>query len=71
MINRNGKIKVIKANSGTVPASVETLQTAKAIKVLHTETRQGAAATVASWISEFRQNKAIEKQKSLQFWQLV
>lgn len=68
---KNGKIKVIKANSANVPANVETLQTAKAIQVLHTETRQGAAATVASWISEYKQNREIERQKAMQFWQMV
>lgn len=71
MIKRNGKIKVIKANSARVPASVETLQTAKAIQILHSETRQGAAATVANWIKDYKQNREIERQKSLQFWQMV
>ena len=71
MIRTNGKIKVIKANSANVPADVETLQTANVIRVLHTETRKGAAATVASWIREYKQNKENEHKNSLAFWQMV
>lgn len=55
------QIKVIKKTANTNQTANNT------IRVLHTETRRGAAETVKNWISDYRQQKEIERQKALAF----
>ncbi len=67
MKNTNGKIRVIKRGE----LQTSNVETKKAIQVNHTETRRGAGEIVSGWISEYRQNKRIEREVAAAFWQTV
>ncbi len=67
MKNTNGKVKVIKRGE----LQTSNAETAKAIKINHTETRRGAGEIVSGWISEYRENKRQAREMAAAFWQTV
>jgi len=56
------KIKVIKKRVKTSTGEVT-----NTIPVMHAETRAGARAVVQGWVTEYRANKEIERQRGLAF----